>query len=202
MTIAIIIPSKDEPYLPQLIHRISVEVHQDYHVHIQSEPGLANAVLCGVKSSKDEAIVVLDADGSHPPKYIPAMVGALRTYDVVIGSRYIQGGATEDYALRRLVSRLFCKVSRALFRLTVVDTMSGFIVARRNVYEQLILNPVGYKFGLEIIVKGRKWLKIGEYPIHFEKRKMGYSKTGLGQGVKTLIFILKLWIMELMSHEF
>jgi hypothetical protein len=75
--------------------------------------------------------------------------------------------------------------------------MSGFIVARREVFEQLNLKPLGYKFGLEIISKSKGKFNVAEYPVFFEKRKMGVSKTGFGQGIKTFAFILKLWMETL-----
>jgi dolichol-phosphate mannosyltransferase len=201
--LSIIIPVKNEPYLPQLVNRIrQLRLGYDIHIHIQNELGLANAVLCGVRSSAGEVICVLDADGSHSPKYIPSMIQRLRDADIIVGSRYVKGGGTQDYFMRMLLSRFFCKVARAVLRLKVNDNMSGFIVAKREVFDQLHLQPFGYKFGLEMIVKSKGKFVIMEHPVVFERRKMGYSKTGLGQGMKTFIFILKLWIMELMEHEF
>jgi dolichol-phosphate mannosyltransferase len=189
VTITVVIPAKNEPYLPKLLSQL-----KEYEVLVQREPGLANAVLRGVKLSTGEAIVVLDADGSHNPKFVPDMLKHLAWADVVVGSRYVKGGGTEDYLLRMLLSRLFCKVSRFLLGLSVNDNMSGFIVARREVFEQLNLKPFGYKFGLEIIAKSKNKFRVAEYPVVFEKRKIGLSKTGFGQGIRTFTFILKLFI--------
>ena len=72
--------------------------------------------------------------------------------------------------------------------------MSGFIVAKRVVFEQLNLKPLGYKFGLELITKSKGKFSVTEVPVFFEKRKMGLSKTGFGQGIKTFAFIIKLWL--------
>jgi dolichol-phosphate mannosyltransferase len=192
MIASIILPVKDEPYLPTLLSQLN-----GYEVLVQREPGLANAVLHGVKLAHGEAIVILDADGSHNPKYISNMLKYLSVFDVVIGSRYVHGGGTEDYFLRMLLSRLFCKLARFILRIKINDCMSGFIVARREVFEQLNLKPLGYKFGLEIIAKSKGKFKVAEYPVFFEKRKMGFSKTGFGQGLKTFAFILKLWMETL-----
>jgi dolichol-phosphate mannosyltransferase len=193
-SVSVVIPAKNEPYLPELISQFKIPLQ--YEVIVRSDLGLANAVLHGVKLSTGEAIVVLDADGSHPPKYIMPMINLLDKYDIVIGSRYIQGGKTSDYFLRMLLSRLFNKLAKFLLGIKVNDNMSGFIVAKREVFEQLSLKPFGYKFGLEIICKSRGKFTVTEYPVHFEKRKMGISKTGFGQGLKTLTFILKLFIEE------
>jgi dolichol-phosphate mannosyltransferase len=189
MIASVILPVKDEPYLSTLLNQL-----EGYEVLVQREPGLANAVLYGVKRSHGEAICVLDADGSHNPKYLPEMLKYLSVFDVVVGSRYVHGGGTEDYFLRMLLSRLFCKLARFILRIHVNDCMSGFIVARREVFEQLNLKPLGYKFGLEIITKSKGKFRVAEFPVFFEKRKMGLSKTGFGQGIKTFAFIMKLWM--------
>jgi len=192
MKVSVILPVKDEPYLPQMIDRIKRVIPCD--VHVQREPGLANAVLRGVKASIGDVVCVLDADGSHNPSYLPAMIQRLSEADIVVGSRYVRGGGTQDYFMRMLLSRLFCKFARALLRLKVNDNMSGFVVAKREVFEQHHYQPLGYKFILELLVKGRDKFTVVEYPVVFEKRKMGLSKTGFGQGIKTFMFILKLWI--------
>jgi dolichol-phosphate mannosyltransferase len=189
VTISIIIPVKNEPYLPTLLGQL-----EGYEVLVQREPGLANAVLHGVKLSTGEAIVVCDADGSHSPRYITEMLKHLAWADVVVGSRYVKGGGTEDYFVRMLISRLFCKFARFVLRIHVNDCMSGFVVARREVFEQLNLKPFGYKFLLEIVVKSKGKFRVAEYPVVFEKRKMGLSKTGAGQLIRTFAFIMKLWM--------
>jgi dolichol-phosphate mannosyltransferase len=191
-TISVVIPVKNEPYLPTLLGQL-----EGYEVLVQREPGLANAVLHGVKLCTGEAIVVLDADGSHNPKYVPEMLKHLAWADVVVGSRYVRGGGTEDYFVRMLISRLFCKFARFILRIHVNDCMSGFVVARREVFEQLNLKPFGYKFLLEIIVQSKGKFRVAEYPVVFEKRKMGLSKTGAGQLIRTFAFIMKLWMENL-----
>ena len=190
--ISVIIPCKNEPYLPTLLHDLSLSLTLPYETRIQTEQGLGNAVLCGVRSSVGDAVAILDADGSHNPKYLSNMVKLLEDYDIVIGSRYVRGGATEDYFVRMLLSRLYCKVAKFLFNLKVNDNMSGFVVARRGVFNSLTLKPVGYKFGLEMLVKSRGKFRVCEYPVCFEKRKMGLSKTGFGQALRTFAFILQL----------
>lgn len=174
-----------------------------YEAKVQTEPGLANAVLQGVRSCCGDAVAILDADGSHNPKYLPKMLKLLSDYDIVVGSRYVHGGCTEDYFVRMIISRLYCKFARFLFGLDVNDNMSGFIVAKKSVFDSLTLNPVGYKFGLEMLVKSKGHFVCCEYPVKFEKRKMGLSKTGFGQGLKTFAFILKLRLTFLASkHKF
>lgn len=189
--IDIIIPCKAEPYLSKLIDRIVEVVKRGFMIHIQREQGLTNAVLHGVNMSTGEAVVVIDADGSHDPRYIDEMVKLLKDYDVVIGSRYVQGGSSEDAIARRIISRAYCKLAKLVLRLKVDDNMSGFIVARREVFDRVRLQREGWKFGMEIMAKGRE-MKMMEYPIRFHRRKLGRSKTGLSQAMQTLMSIVKL----------
>jgi dolichol-phosphate mannosyltransferase len=192
MNATVILPVKNEPYLPTLLKQLD-----SYEVLVQREPGLANAVLHGVKLAHGEAVVVLDADGSHNPKFVSGMLKHLAWADIIVGSRYVEGGGTQDYFIRMLLSRLFCKLTRFILRININDCMSGFIVARREVFEQLELKPFGYKFGLQMIVQSKGKFRVAEYPVVFEKRKMGLSKTGFGQGIRTFMFILKLWVENL-----
>ncbi len=185
--------------MSQLLSEIRSIISEPYEIKVQTESGLGHAVLQGVKKATGDVIVVLDADGSHNPKYLPRMTALLCKYDIVLGSRYVIGGGSEDYAVRLLLSRLFCELSKLLFNLKVNDNMSGYIVAKKTVFDELTLKPVGYKFGLELLVKGKGKFSVFEYPVNFEKRKMGYSKTGFLQGIRTLASIFRLRLTTLVS---
>lgn len=193
--ISIVIPSKEEPYLGRLVDSIHRNVSYPHEILIQSEPGLGSAVLQGIRNSKGNVIAILDGDGSHNPQDLSKMLSFLQTYQLVVGSRYIQGGSSKDSFLRRLLSLTFSRTACALLRLKTNDPMSGFVVAKRQVFETVKLRPIGYKFLLELLVKSRESFKISEYPITFEKRKMGKSKTGVAEGVRTveLILLLMCW---------
>lgn len=155
--------------------------------------GLSSAVLEGVKGSDGEVIVVMDADLSHPPEKIPDMVGKIASGEaqLVIGSRYVPGGSVENWPLtRRLVSKSATLLARGLTK--VRDPMSGFLAFRRDVVEGVSLNPVGYKIGLEILVKGR-YSKVAEVPIHFANRKAGKSKLGGTEVLKYVDHVIMLY---------
>lgn len=193
--LSVVIPAKNEPYLTTLLKQLPPA-----EIHIQTEQGLGHAVLKGIHNSHGNIIAVLDADGSHPPRYISAMEKLTQKYDIVIGSRYIAGGATHDPFTRKIISRCYCAFAQALFKLKVSDCMSGFIVAKKTVYQNTQLNPLGYKFGLELLVKARRKYTVAEYPIVFEQRKMGRSKTSFGQALQTFVFIAKLFV-ETKTHD-
>ena len=200
MLVSVIIPCKNEPYLNCLVSAIHNYLVYPHEVLVQTEPGLSSAVLHGVKKSKGNIIVVLDADGSHNPQSLNKMVDLVQTYPVVIGSRYVNGGASNDSFSRQFLSRLFCIVARAGLQLKIKDPMSGFVAVERRVFDPARLRSSGYKFALELIVKSNGGFKIFEYPIVFEKRKMGASKTGVKEGIETMFLILMLSLRKI-THK-
>ena len=143
------------------------------------ERGLGSAVVHGFKESRGDAFVCMDADLSHPPEAIPKLLSELcnEEVDFVIGSRYVAGGTTEENwgLLRRLNSKVAILLARPFTR--AKDPISGFFAIRRNVFERgiSVLNPIGYKIGLELIVKCG-CTRIHEVPIYFVNRKSGWSK--------------------------
>jgi dolichol-phosphate mannosyltransferase len=142
--------------------------------------GLSPAVIDGFNLAAGTIILVMDADLSHPPEKIPEMLAALDGgADFVIGSRYVPGASTaEDWGVMRWVnSRIATLLARPFTR--VSDPMSGFFAFRRALLDAAApFNAVGYKIGLEVIVKGR-CRQCAEVPIHFDQRHHGESKLSL-----------------------
>ncbi len=142
--------------------------------------GLSPAVIRGLDESSSDYCVVMDADGSHPPSAIPSMVEALEQgADFVVGSRYIKGGSTQDGwgVLRWLNSKAATIMAMPFTK--VKDPMSGFLGLATSTYHNAEeLNPIGYKIGLELIVKCR-CKNVVEVPIHFRTRILGESKLTL-----------------------
>ncbi len=159
----------------------------------KEDRGLSSAVIRGVEESNSDFCVVMDADGSHPASAIPAMIQAIQDgADFAVGSRYIKGGSTEDGwgALRWLNSKIATIMARPFTK--VLDPMSGFLAFRKSTFNNADeLNPVGYKIGLELIVKcGCK--NVTEVPIHFSTRQLGQSKLTLGVQVEYLQHVIRL----------
>jgi dolichol-phosphate mannosyltransferase len=142
-----------------------------------SDRGLSPSVLDGMKRAEGDILVCMDADLSHPPEAIPQMLRKLEDgADFVIGSRYVEGGSTSDDwgFLRWLNSRVATLLARPLT--SARDPMAGFFAFRRSTFlAGRDFNPVGYKIGLEFIVKCR-CERVVEVPIHFEDRQLGKSK--------------------------
>ncbi|WP_166823010.1 glycosyltransferase [Thalassoroseus pseudoceratinae] len=161
------------------------------------ERGLASAVVAGMKVARGDVLLCMDADLSHPPEAIPelyhAVSGTAPIADFVVGSRYVPGGGTD--AAWGLFRWLNSKIATLLARpLTAVqDPMAGFFALRRETFEQSApLDPIGWKIGLELIVKcGCR--AVVEVPIHFADRTQGESKLNLREQINYLRHLRKLY---------
>lgn len=145
----------------------------------RAEPtlGLSGAVIAGARVARGELLVVMDADLSHPPAEIPALLSPLSegTADMVIGSRYVRGGTTPGWPLfRRILSRTAAGVAYPLTG--VHDSMCGFFAIRRELLLELTPRATGFKIAFEAIVNGGRELRVLEVPIAFRDRLRGTSK--------------------------
>jgi dolichol-phosphate mannosyltransferase len=163
-----------------------------------TERGLSSAVLHGLRLAKHPYLVVMDADLSHPPEAIPRLISALEEgADFAVGSRYAPGGSTDDRwtFFRALNSRVATLLARPLTNLK--DPMSGFFALRRATFDSAApLNPVGYKIGLELLIKCR-CRKITEVPIHFASRVRGESKLTLKEQLRYIRHVGRLMKFKL-----
>lgn len=166
-------------------------------VERDGERGLSPAVIDGFRLARNPVLICMDCDLSHPPEKIPHLVLALSSgQQFVIGSRYVPGASTDDDwgVLRWLNSRIATLMARPLT--SARDPMSGFFALRRADFENAQdLNPVGYKIGLELIVKCG-FENVAEVPIHFADRVHGESKLTLREQLKYIKHIRRLYIHE------
>lgn len=143
----------------------------------QGKRSLSLAVLEGFACARGRTLVVMDADLSHPPEALPRLVVALEHgVEFVIGSRYTPGGHTEEAwsRWRRWNSKVATLLAWPLSRLH--DPMAGFFALRRDLLQHADpLDPVGYKIGLELLVKCHV-RRACEVPIVFAERQRGRSK--------------------------
>jgi len=139
--------------------------------------GLAGAVIAGAHHTKSDIVVVMDADLSHPPETIPSLIGPLveGTHDMVIGSRYVEGGATPDWPFaRRMLSRI--ATFPAMFFCDVRDPLAGLFAVERQRLISLPVEVPGFKIGLAVLAYNGKRLRVKEIPIEFRDRGYGQSK--------------------------
>ena len=149
-------------------------------IHRPEKKGLVSAILEGIRSSKGQFVLVMDADFSHSPSLIPKMLYELMNSDVdiVVASRYVEGGRIKGWPLkRRLVSKGAVKIAQygLSIKKEVKDPMSGFFALKRRVLDNIRIDSAGYKILLEILVKANN-ARVKEIPYTFTDRKLGKSK--------------------------
>jgi len=187
--------------------------YQEVHVlHRKGKLGLGTAYVEGFKYALENGaqyIFEMDADLSYSPKFIPDFLEAIKTYDLVVGSRYIGGVRVLNWPFRRIIlSKIGTQYVRMITGLPVTDVTSGFRCFRREVLETIDLDKIkskGYSFQIEMIFKVfHKGFRIGEIPIVFEERKNGQSKINKEIVFEAMWLIWKLQIeynVEVVFHS-
>jgi dolichol-phosphate mannosyltransferase len=149
-------------------------------IHRPEKKGLVSAILEGIRSSKGQIILVMDADFSHSPSLIPKMLHEIinSDVDIVVASRYIEGGRIRGWPLkRRLISKGAVKIAQygLPIKKEIKDPMSGFFALKRHVLDNIKIDSAGYKILLEILVKANN-ARVKEIPYTFTNRTLGKSK--------------------------
>jgi dolichol-phosphate mannosyltransferase len=169
----------------EIADRLAVETRGRVEVlHRRSPRGLGLAYRDGFRRAlqgDDELIVQMDADLSHDPCHLPAMVAATAEADLVIGSRYLHGVSVVNWPLHRLALSVFAnRYARTVTRVAVRDCTSGFRCWRREALARVPLDRVrseGYAFQVEMLYEAaRSGCRIAEVPIVFVERRRGVSK--------------------------
>lgn len=153
-------------------------------LHRARKEGLGKAYLAGFDWALRRGyglVLEMDADFSHDPKYLPALLAKAEEADVVLGSRYVAGGGTVNWGLgRRVLSRAGSLYARTILGIDVRDLTGGFKVFRREVLEAIDLPTVasaGYAFQIELTYRAiRRGFRVAEVPIVFVDRRVGRSK--------------------------
>jgi dolichol-phosphate mannosyltransferase len=157
-------------------------------LHRAQKDGLGPAYLAGFRVALDggaERIIEMDADFSHDPSYLPALIEATEHADLAIGSRYVPGGGITDWGpMRRFISRGGSAYARVALGLPVKDLTGGFKCFRRIVLEEINLDTIearGYAFQVETTFRAIKaGFRVVEVPIVFKDRADGTSKMSKG----------------------
>jgi len=170
--------------------------------HRPAKQGLGRAYLDGFRIALDggaDLIVQMDSDFSHDPAVLPALVAPIREdrADLVIGSRYVTGGAVEDWGLgRRIISRGGSLFARTVLRLSPRDLTGGFKAWRAATLAGVPFDGVhagGYVFQIEMTFRAdRRGARIAEVPITFRDRRVGQSKMSRRIVVEALVIVVQL----------
>jgi len=166
--------------------------------------GLGTAYVEGFKymlTNGYDAVIQMDADYSHDPKEIKNFLKKIKDYDLVIGSRYINGVRVINWPIRRLLLSYFANLyTRIITGMPIKDATGGFKCIKRNVIESINLDEIrsnGYSFQIEInFLAWRKKFKIIEIPIVFVERVQGSSKMSK-KIVREAVFMV--WKLRLKS---
>jgi len=159
----------------------------DEHVlvlHRTQKAGLGAAYLAGFDWALDRGygvLVEMDADGSHDPAELPSLLAALANADLVVGSRWVQGGTVRNWPRsREILSRGGNSYARIMLRLSVHDATGGYRAYRAATLRRIGLREVrsqGYCFQIELTLRTvRAGLRVAEVPITFTERARGTSK--------------------------
>ncbi|MGD8374032.1 MAG: glycosyltransferase [Candidatus Woesebacteria bacterium] len=200
----IVVDDSDDSSTARLVYSAAAQVQTpDFMVKcIRREPndregGLSGAMAEGLRRAQSDVVVFMDGDGQHPPATVLGLLdGIQNNKDIVVGSRYCEGGSNAGLngRFRHVVSRSATMAAKGLFpgRLrNVTDPMSGCFAVRKSLVDLDRLKADGFKFLFELLVQHRE-LKRGEVPLCFRDRLDGESKAGEGNGKKFLRQLLRL----------
>jgi len=163
-------------------------------LHRVGKQGLGRAYLAGFERALEQGahfVVVMDADYSHDPAHLQALLSAAEHNDLVLGSRYVAGGRIAEWPpLRRLLSRAGSLYARSILGVDVKDLTGGFRCIRREVLERVELETLrsqGYVFNIELTFRAlRAGFRVTEVPIVFHDRAVGESKISLSIAIEAL----------------
>ncbi len=163
---------------------LSKEEPRIHVLHRKGKLGLASAYIQGFSWGIErgfEAFVEMDADFSHDPKYLPTMINLIKQNDVVIGSRYVDGGGTVNWGLgRKIISQGGSFYARSVLGIPIRDLTGGFNGWKKHVLEKIDIKSIhseGYSFQIELKYRAfRHGFRPKEFPIIFEDRRVGASK--------------------------
>jgi dolichol-phosphate mannosyltransferase len=171
-------------------------------LHRTGQRGLGRAYVDGFRWALKhgaEAVVQMDCDFSHAPKDVPRLLDHLSEFDVVIGSRYVEGGEVdEDWELgREFLSWWGNLYARVILRCPIRDITAGFKAWRRETLEAIDLSSIrsqGYIFQVEMnYVASRLGYRTLEIPIYFEDRRVGESKMTMPVKIEAALGVWRIW---------
>jgi dolichol-phosphate mannosyltransferase len=174
-------------------------------LHVMHRPGklgLGTAILSGMHYALEQGydlLVNMDADFSHHPRHLPALLAGMDGHDVMIGSRYISGGGSVNWPLsRRLMSRSINSLVGVLMHIPARDCSGAYRCYRVSKLREAQLERVrsrGYSFQQEVLYRCRKaGCKIGETPIVFENRRAGKSKVNTHEALRSIAMIFRIGV--------
>lgn len=183
---------------------------RDPRIHVLHRPGklgLGTAILAAMRYAMEQnydLLINMDADFSHHPRYLPALVAGMERHDVMVGSRYVAGGGTVNWPwFRKLLSRAIGLWVRVMLRVPARDTSGAYRCYRVSKLREVQLERLmsrGYSFQQEMLFRCHKaGCRIGETPIFFENRRAGASKVNLKEAARSAATLVYLGLRNLLG---
>ncbi|NQT33165.1 MAG: polyprenol monophosphomannose synthase [Candidatus Omnitrophica bacterium] len=171
-------------------------------LHRSKKEGIGPAYIDGFKWAIERGydhILQMDADFSHGPEYVPHLFKLAQEYDLVIGSRYVPGGGTENWGVvRKIISIWGSLYAQAILWIPIKDLTGGFKCWNKRVLENIGLNNIqtkGYAFQIETTYRAfKKGYRIKEYPIVFTDRRVGETKMSRKIFIEAIFAVLRMRI--------
>ncbi|MCP5044638.1 MAG: glycosyltransferase [bacterium] len=167
-------------------------------VIVQKRPGYGGALKEGLLAARGEYVVTMDADLSHPPESIREIFSHRHEAEIIIGSRWVEGGSADMSAARFFLSKILNVIYRRVLAVPVLDMSSGFRVYHRRILDQLDLESEKYDILEEILVKcySLGW-RVAEVPFDYQPRIAGESHASAIQfAPHFLLTLVRLWSMR------
>jgi dolichol-phosphate mannosyltransferase len=176
---------------------LAEEFEQFEIMHRAAKDGLGRAYIAGFEyalANGAELVIEMDADFSHNPKSLAAMLSAAEEADIVLGSRYVPGGSVRNWGIvRKVISRGGSAYARVVLRVDVRDLTGGFKCIRRTVLETIDLTSLradGYVFQIEVTYRAiQSGFKVREVPIVFVDRAAGSSKMSWKIAIEAMLLV-------------
>ena len=184
----------------EIAERLAHELPAVHVLHRPGKQGLGTAYIAGFRWALTQGyryMLEMDCDFSHHPRYLPAFLELIQEADLVIGSRYIQGGGTANWGLlRKLISSGGNWFARTMLGLHAHDCTGGFRCYRREMiervpWEEINLRGYGFQIGAIYHVE-RLGGRVVEFPIVFEDRRVGQSKMNSAIVIEAFVFVTRL----------
>lgn len=200
-TIEILVVDDNSPDGTGAIVDQLAEVEPRIHIlHRSQKAGLGASYVAGFQwalAHGADLIVQMDADFSHNPDYLSTFFAETQQADLVLGSRYIEGGGTENWSLlRKFISRTGSAYTQAILGTNINDITGGFKCFRRQVLENIDLSHIsakGYAFQIEVTYRAlQAGFRVKEIPITFTDRVYGQSKMSGGIAFEAMLLLWKL----------
>jgi len=154
------------------------------HVYRRGGNHYGDAIRTGIAEASGKYMLCMDADGSHNPSYFASMWAQREVWDITIGSRYAEGGHTENPAILIWMSYVVNLTFRVVFKLTARDVTNSLRLYRTEILKPMHLESNAFDILEEILIRAvthRPPARVGEVPVTFERRKAGESKRKLVQ---------------------